>query len=150
MEKYEALGQAIYIATTAHAGQYDRGGKPYILHPLHIMTTLLFDVELAIIGVMHDVVEDSNVTLEDLTLEGFSPRVINALGLLTHRLSTPYGEYIEGICGNYDAVRVKRKDLEHNSDITRLKGATEKDLARTKKYHKAFTRLTEAKRTFEA
>ena len=149
MKKYEALSTAISIATMAHEGMYDRGGKPYILHPLHLMTSLLFDTELAIIAVLHDVVEDSDVLLEDLVHAGFSPRVTRALGLLTHTIGVPYEEYIEGICGSYDAIRVKRKDLEHNSDITRLKGITDKDLARTKKYHKAFTRLGKAKRTFE-
>ena len=149
MKKYEALSLAISIATNAHEGQYDRGGKPYILHPLHLMTQLLFDTELAIVGVLHDVVEDSDITLDDLTLLEFSPRVVGALGLLTHKPGASYEDYIEGICSDYDAIRVKRKDLGHNSDITRLKGITEKDLARTKKYHKAFTRLTRAKRAFE-
>ena len=150
MKKYEALSLAISIATKAHEGQYDRGGKPYILHPLHLMTQLLFDTELASIAVLHDVVEDSDVTLDDLTRQGFSPRIVSALRLLTHEPGVSYAGYIEGICGSYDAIRVKRKDLEHNSDITRLKGITEKDLVRTKKYHAAFIRLTKAKGAFVA
>ena len=149
MTKYESLSLAISIATCAHEGQYDRGGKPYILHPLHLMTQLLFDTELATIGVLHDIVEDSDITLDDLALLEFSPRVVAALSLLTHESDTSYEEYIEGICNSYDAIRVKRKDLAHNSDITRLKGITAKDLARTEKYHKAFIRLTNAKRAFD-
>ena len=146
MNKQKQLARAIEIATEAHSGQFDKGGKPYILHPLHLMGQLMFDTQLATIAVLHDAVEDSHWTLNDLSASGFSPRVINALILLTHDKSFSYEMYIESICTNYDAIRVKRKDLEHNSDITRLKGITEKDLARVEKYHRAFMRLGEAKR----
>lgn len=105
--------------------------------------------ELATIAVMHDVLEDSTWTLEDLADKEFSQRIMIALDLLTHKDNDPYQLYITKISGNYDAIRVKRKDLEHNSDITRLKGVTEKDLARMKKYHEAFTYLGEAKKNFE-
>ena len=113
------------------------------------MNSLLFDTQLATIAVLHDVVEDSNITLEKLKQVGMSPRVISALMCLTHKNSQSYEEYIEDICSNYDAIRVKRKDLEHNSDITRLKGVGLKDIARMEKYHKSFMRLTEAKRAYE-
>ncbi len=69
--------------------------------------------------------------------------------LLTHQKNVPYEEYIDNMCDNYDAIRIKRKDLEHNSDITRLKGVTEKDLARMEKYHKAFIKLGEARAKFK-
>ena len=113
---------------------------------------MLFDTELAIMGVLHDVIEDSggDITLERLQRVGFSSRVINGLACLTHKKEDDYLEgYIPKICQNYDAIRVKRKDLEHNSDITRLKGITPKDCARMEKYHKAFVMLTEAKRKFQ-
>ena len=152
LDKYEQLALAIEIAVRAHKGQFDRSGKPYILHPLHLMNELMFDVQLAIVAVLHDVVEDTKDTVDEITIEdlkkNFSPRVIAALILLTHG-DEPYEVYIEGICSNYDAIRVKRKDLEHNSNITRLKGIGPKDQARIVKYHKAFVRLTEAKRSFE-
>lgn len=151
MNEQEQLAKAIQLASNIHLGQYDKSGKPYILHPLRLMFQLLFDVQLATIAVLHDVIEDSNgaVTLEYLKGLGFSSRVIDALELLTHNPEDDYLEvYIPAICSNYDAIRVKRKDLEHNSDITRLKGIRPKDLARTEKYHKAFIILGEAKKEF--
>ena len=147
----EQLGLAVKIASEIHLGQFDRGGKPYILHPLHLMQQLLFDHELASIAVLHDVIEDGEgaVTIESLKQDGFSSRVCDALQLLTHKPGQEYlSEYIQGICTNYDAVRVKRKDLEHNSNITRLIGVGAKDLSRTEKYHKAFVMLGDAKLRF--
>lgn len=143
-----ALAQAISIATEAHYGQFDRSGKPYILHPLHLMSQLLYDTKLATIAVLHDVIEDSQWTIMELTEKGFSGRILDAVHLLTHQPSDSYETYIEKIATNYDAIRVKRKDLEHNSDITRLKVVTKKDLDRIEKYHKAFTRLGKAKKEF--
>lgn len=139
------LAKAISIAAQAHFGQVDKSGKAYILHPLHLMNQLMYDEELAIIAVLHDVVEDSDWELRDLAQAGFSERVINALSCLTHYSHNSYETYIEIICGNQDAITVKRKDLEHNSCITRLKGVRPKDLARIEKYHKAFLKLGEAR-----
>lgn len=148
MNKYEQLNKAINIASKAHINQYDKGGKPYILHPLHLMNQLLFDTELATIAVLHDVVEDSEISFEYLDEKGFNSRILSALILLTHDKKHSYDEYIGLISTNYDAIRVKRKDLEHNSDITRLKGVTKKDLDRIEKYHRAFIKLGNAKREF--
>lgn len=151
MNKWEQLSKAIGIATTAHAGQFDKGGKPYILHPLHLMNQLMFDPELAAIAVLHDVIEDSkNIDLEYLYRNRFSLRVINAVVCLTHLPKDSYERYIIKIAKNYDAIRVKRKDLQHNSDITRLKGVTDKDIKRMEKYHKAFLYLGEAKANFNS
>ena len=149
MNKQEQLAAAICIAAAAHHGQYDKGGKPYILHPLHLMNQLMFDTQLATIAVLHDVVEDSGVTLDELEVIGFSARVLVTVDILTHRDGVSYDDYITRISCNLDAIKVKRKDLEHNSDITRLKGVEAKDLNRMKKYHDSFVRLTEAKRIFE-
>jgi len=120
MNESEQLVEALSIAIKVHKFQLDKTGKPYILHPLHPMHQLLFDTQLATIAVLHDVIEDSNLRITDLEIAGFSDRVRIALELLTHG-SIPYGVYIERICSNYNAIRVKRKDLEHNSNITRLK-----------------------------
>jgi len=167
LTEQEQLSLAITVATQAHAstftmnadesyavinGQFDKGGKPYILHPLHLMTQLLFDTQLATIAVLHDVIEDSDFTIEDLIKMGFSKRVCIALNLLTHKKHDDYlKDYIVNIASNYDAIRVKRKDLEHNSCITRLKNKdiTKRDEVRLKKYHQAFQYLTDAKRKFE-
>lgn len=148
MKKQKLLAVAIQIAATAHMEQFDKQGKAYILHPLHLMHQFLFDTELAIIAVLHDVLEDSDVSLEYLQSFGFSDRVLSALVLLTHKDSEDYDKYIEGICTNIDAIKVKRKDLKHNSDITRLKGVRPKDFERIAKYHKAFARLTKAKHEY--
>lgn len=144
------LRDAIGIAVGAHENQFDRGGNPYILHPLHLMNQLMYDKELAAIAVMHDVIEDSHHwDLINLRIFGFSDRVLTALDLLTHKEEDSYQQYIDKISTNYDAIRVKRKDLEHNSDITRLKGVKEKDLKRMEKYHKAFIQLGKAKEEFK-
>jgi len=140
MNLQEQLSMGIRVAVVAHIGVFDRGGKPYILHPLHLMNQLLFDPELACIAVMHDVIEDSGFTIEMLEDMGFSTRVLVALELLTHIKGESYGDYIDGMRNNYDAIRVKRKDLQHNSDITRLKDLTAKSEARIVKYHWAFTK----------
>ena len=152
MNEQEQLATAINIASDIHDKIFDKGGKPYILHPLHLMSQFLFDTQLATIAVLHDVIEDSNgaISIDSLIYLGFSGRVCGVLNLLTHDKTEDYlNVYIKRICTDYDAIRVKRKDLEHNSDITRLKGITEKDLERIKKYHIAFTMLGEAKKKFK-
>ena len=144
------LGAAIGLAVKCHHNQYDRGGKPYILHPMHLMSQLMFDTELAIIAVLHDSVEDSGLTIDGLKQLGYSDRVCKAIDLLTHKDGDDYlSEYIANIATNYDALRVKRKDLEHNSDITRLKGVSMKDLERMRKYHTAFIMLGNARKVFQ-
>jgi len=151
MTTQEQLARAIQLAATVHLNQVDKSGNPYILHPLHLMHKLLFDLQLATIAVLHDIIEDSiePISIESLKAEGFSDRVLFAIDVLTHKNQDEYlTVYIKNICTNYDAIRVKRKDLEHNSDITRLKGISAKDLKRIEKYHKAFIILGEAKRNF--
>jgi len=148
----EQLAYAITLAAETHLEQFDKGGSPYILHPLHLMNQLLFDKELAIIAVLHDIVEDSDgkITIKVLGLMGYSSRITDAILLLTHDNRDTYDQYINRICNskNLDAILVKRKDLEHNSDITRMKNKFEledEDVKRLIKYHKAFVRLTIAK-----
>jgi len=148
MNNWTQLERAISIATIAHAGQFDKGGKPYILHPFHLMNQLMFDPELAEIAILHDTIEDTSVTIAYLKQQGFSLRVTDALELLTHIRGVPYEIYIEGVSTNYDALRVKRKDLQHNSDIIRLKGVTNKDIRRIEKYHRAYLYLGNAKSNF--
>ena len=138
------LDQAIALAAAQFQGKFDKGGKPYILHCLHVMNNVdQNDEELMIIAVLHDLVEDTPMVFNDLHQMGFSSRVISALYLLTRGDDEPYSEYIEGICSNEDAIRVKMADLEHNSDITRLKGLRDKDLRRIEKYHRAYEKLKE-------
>lgn len=148
MTPYEQLDLAALVSIKAHHGQFDKGGKPYWLHPFHLADQLMFDTLLAVIAILHDVVEDSEVTLEDLSAMGFEGRVITALDLLTHRKGVPYESYIRQIATNYDTIRVKRKDLKHNSCCTRLKGVTEKDHARLDKYNRAYLYLGDARAKF--
>jgi (p)ppGpp synthase/HD superfamily hydrolase len=149
MNVWKQLDKAISIAVITHANQFDRGGKPYILHPLHLMNQLMFDPELAALAVLHDVIEDGELTLDFFTNEGFSPRVVTGLGLLTHDPADTYKQYIEKMVNNYDVIRVKRKDLTHNSCTTRLKGVRPKDLDRIEKYHRAYRFLGDAKKAFQ-
>ena len=150
-KKKNMLARAISIASKGHEWQTDKAGKAYILHPLRLMFRLRTDDdELMQMAVLHDVVEDCpDWSLGELLDEGFSTRVISALQCLTHDEFVPYEDYIEKIGTNIDAIRVKKEDLRDNSDITRLKGVTEKDLLRMQKYHKAFVRLTELEKDFK-
>lgn len=134
--------KAMFIAAREHLGVRDKGGHAYILHPMRIAMRLRTnDEELMSIAILHDVIEDSKLTFEDLKTEGFSDRVINALKLLTHQKGVSYDDYIDNMRGNRDALRVKREDLRDNSDITRLKGVSEKDVARMAKYHRSFAKV---------
>jgi (p)ppGpp synthase/HD superfamily hydrolase len=135
MKKGEMLASMLVIATNAHAGQFDKGGNPYILHPLKVMHyTKSIDEEIQCIALGHDVIEDTPVTYKDLEAAGMSVRVINGIRALTKQPGQTYEEYKEGVFGNKDAMIVKSADLRHNSDIRRLKGVSEKDVARIAKY----------------
>ena len=141
------LGLAIQIAASVHINQLDKGGKPYILHPMRVMMRLRTnDSELMQIAILHDVIEDSRgeYTIEILRGLGFSKRVLDALTLLTHDPAVPYELYIEDIAKSLDTILVKMEDLRDNSDITRLKGLREKDHARLAKYCRAYDVLQTA------
>jgi (p)ppGpp synthase/HD superfamily hydrolase len=136
------LNDAIVIATNAHASQFDKGGNPYILHVLAVMHKLRSDdLELKSIAALHDTIEDTDVTYADLRAAGMSERVIDGVRALTKQRGQTYEEYKAGVFGNVDAMRVKQKDLMHNSDIRRLKGVSEKDIARVAKYMQFYTEI---------
>ena len=138
MKKGELLGKVLVLATNAHAGQFDRGGNPYILHPLKVMHYLkTTDEELQCIALLHDVIEDTNTTWEDL-------REIAAVSALTKMPGQSYDQYKQEVMANEDAMRVKMADLRHNTDIRRLKGVTEKDIARMAKYNVFYLELAAA------
>jgi len=142
MRKGEMLAKMLVIATNAHDGQFDRGGNPYILHPLKVMHYLKSDdEELMCMALGHDVIEDTSVTFKDLREAGISERVIEGIRALTKMPGQTYEEYKEGVFANKDAMKVKMADLRHNSDIRRLKGVTEKDIARIAKYNKFYLEL---------
>ena len=145
------LSTAISIAALKHEGQLDKGGLPYILHPIRVMMNLkTSDQELMCIAVLHDTVEDTDVTLMDLSGYGMSSRVIEGVDALTKRNGESYEESISRVMQNYDAILVKREDLRDNSDLTRLKGVTEKDMIRMNKYIKAYYELDQIVRARSA
>ena len=137
------LGIAINIASNAHLGQLDRGGNPYILHPLWVMHKIRhLGEDYMIVAVLHDVPEDTEVKIEHIKAAGFSDRIIDALQLLDHSDETvPYMDYIKRLAICDIARQVKLRDLEHNSKITRLKGLREKDFERLQKYQIAYDYL---------
>ena len=137
------LDRAKAIATSAHEGQVDKAGKPYIKHPMRVMN-MGKTVEEKIAGVLHDVLEDSDWTFEMLEKEGIPKDVLDALRCVT-KLSEDedYDHFIERVKTNPLAVKVKINDLKDNMDITRLGEVTEKDLARLNKYIRAYRQLTE-------
>lgn len=136
------LDKMLVIATNAHAGQFDRGGNPYILHPLRVMSYLnTDDEELMCTALGHDVIEDTKITYRDLRDAGISERVIAGIRALTKLPGQTYDEYKEGVFASVDAMRVKMADLRHNTDIRRLKGISEKDIERMVKYQKFYLEL---------
>lgn len=136
------LEQAIAVALEAHRGQKDRAGKPYILHPLRVMCRVQTDAE-KMAAVLHDVVEDSELTLEDLRARGFPEEVIEAVDCLTKREGEPYEQLIRRAGGNRIAKRVKLADLEDNMDVRRSGSLSEKDLERFNKYRRGWQILSE-------
>ena len=142
MKKGELLGKVLVLATNAHAGQFDRGGKPYILHPLKVMHYLKSDdEELQCMALLHDVIEDTKTTWDDLRDIGCTERVLNGVKALTKMPGESYDQYKERVFSNEDAMKVKMADLRHNTDIRRLKGVTEKDIIRMEKYNRFYLEL---------
>ena len=138
---HEMLQKAIQIATEAHKGQLDKSGKDYIGHPLRVMEMGRTEEE-KIVGVLHDVVEDTSWTFEALEAEGFSPEVIAALKCVTKLSENEnYDDFIERVKKNPLAMAVKINDLTDNMDIRRLPYLSDKDVKRLKKYLKAYKKL---------
>lgn len=139
--KSSPVARAFALALEAHAGQTDRAGMPYIGHVMRVMTAGRTEAE-KVVGALHDVVEDTGLTFDDLAAAGFGPEVIDALRLLTHEPDEPYDEYIERLAGNPLAVAVKINDLTDNMDLRRLTELTDRDVVRLRKYLRAYRRLT--------
>lgn len=136
------LERAIQIATEAHKGQFDKAGREYIGHPIRVMEMGKTEDE-KIVGVLHDVIEDSDWTFDRLEAEGFSPKVIAALRCVTKTSENEnYDDFIDRVKKNPLAAAVKINDLTDNMDIRRLPYLSDKDVKRLKKYLKAYKRLT--------
>ncbi len=135
------LDKAIAVATEAHTGQTDKAGQPYILHPLRLMLKFQVEIEM-IVAVMHDVIEDSNFTLNDLKKLGFSEIILEAIDYLSKKDNESYETFISRLSENKLARKIKIEDIKDNLNLARLDKITDKDLARVKKYHQALKLLT--------
>jgi (p)ppGpp synthase/HD superfamily hydrolase len=136
------LNKAIEIAAKAHRGQFDKGGNPYILHPLRVMLNCESEY-VKICAVLHDVIEDTDITLNDLKEQGFNNDIIAALHCLTKQAGETYDDFIARILPNKIACEVKLADLIDNMDLTRIPNPSEKDEARIKKYQRAIDQISD-------
>jgi (p)ppGpp synthase/HD superfamily hydrolase len=134
--------KAMKVAFEAHKNQTDKTGLPYIYHPVHLAEQMTDEVTTCA-ALLHDVAEDTDITLEALAEMGFDSEILDILRLLTHDEAVPYMEYVRKIKTNPLAVQVKLADLRHNSDLTRLDEVDEKALRRVEKYREAIKILTE-------
>lgn len=128
--------KAMKICFEAHKDQVDKSGMPYVFHPFHLAEQMQ-DEYTTVAALLHDTVEDTDITFEYLAEQGIPEEVISAIKLLTHDESVPYLDYVRIIKENDIAKAVKLADLRHNSDLTRLDVVKEKDLVRVEKYKKA-------------
>ena len=131
---------ALQIAQKAHAGQVDKAGKDYILHPMTVASYMDTDIEKTI-AYLHDVLEDTDVTVDALR-KIFPNEIVDTLIILTHRKDESYFEYIQRVSKSKLAKKVKVADLLHNLDITRIKEPTKQDYERLEKYKKSILYLT--------
>lgn len=134
------LEKAIAMAAKAHEGQLDKAGAPYVLHPLRMMLRLS-TTEERVTAVLHDVVEDCGVSLDDLRTAGFTEGVIAAIDSVTRRHEEPYEAFVRRAAMNPIGRRVKLADLEDNSDLSRIAMPSERDHERVAKYRRAIEAL---------
>lgn len=133
--------KALKLCFEAHKEQVDKTGLPYVFHPFHLAEQM--DDEISTVcALLHDVVEDTEITLEMLGEMGYPQNVLDVLALLTHDESVPYMDYVKMISTNPTATKVKIADLTHNSDVTRLDVVDKWAKKRNKKYKKALRILT--------
>lgn len=141
--------KAMEIAYNAHQGQKDKSGMPYIYHPARVAEGFTNEAE-ACVAWLHDVVEDSGTTIDDLRLEGFGEVVCTAVKVLTHKKNTPYKDYIQAISRNQIAKAVKMADLRDNMDTTRVLGEFDEGFERRMaKYHRAYRYLSGDETAFD-
>ena len=133
--------KALKLCFEAHKEQVDKTGMPYVFHPFHLAEQMR-DELTTVCALLHDVVEDSEYTFEDLQGMGFPKEVLSALRLLTHDKNVPYMDYVKTIANNPIARAVKIADLRHNSDLTRMDRVDERAIERTEKYKNALAFLT--------
>jgi (p)ppGpp synthase/HD superfamily hydrolase len=133
---------AFEIAKEAHAGQTDKAGLDYILHPQQVAAMVTTDEEKAV-ALLHDIIEDTDVTAGELLAKGLPENVVEAVKALTKKDNQNYAAYLAGVKKNRLATAVKLADLKHNSDLSRLEKITQKDRERAEKYRKAIEYLSD-------
>lgn len=133
---------ALSLCFEAHKEQKDKSGLPYVFHPFHLAEQMETE-ETTIVALLHDLIEDTDYTIEDLTNMGFDKNITDAIALMTHAADVAYMDYVREIKNNPIAKAVKLADLKHNSDLTRLDVIDEKALSRREKYLKAIAILEE-------
>lgn len=138
----DSTKKALKLCFEAHKEQVDKSGMPYVFHPFYLASQMTDEVSVTV-ALLHDVVEDTKISFDDLVSLGFSDEVIAALKLLTHEENVPYMEYVEKIKTNETAKKVKLADLRHNSDLSRLDEISPKAVERQKKYLTAIKFLEE-------
>ena len=132
--------KALKLCFEAHKNQVDKSGMPYVFHPFHVAEQMT-DEATTIVALLHDVVEDTDYTLEDLAAEGFGKDVLEAVALMTHEDDVPYLDYVAKLKDNPIARAVKLADLAHNSDLSRIGEVDEETRERLEKYQKAIALL---------
>ena len=132
---------ALSIARQAHEGQLDKAGVDYIEHPIYVASQVDTEEEKAV-ALLHDVIEDSPFTAEELLLAGLPETVVTAVQILSKKKGQEYQTYLENVKSNSLARVVKLADLKHNSDLSRLSSVTDKDLERLEKYKNAIDYLS--------
>lgn len=135
------LEDALQLAVRAHAGQKDKGGQPYILHPLRVMARMDTEAE-QMVALLHDVVEDSDITLDNLREQGYSEEIVAAVEAVSKREGEDYFDFVRRAMANPLARRVKQADLEDNMDIRRIPEITEDTHRRLARYRKAWGMVT--------
>lgn len=133
---------ALKICFDAHKDQLDKSGLPYVFHPFHLAEQMT-DEETCAVALLHDVVEDTDITLGDLEKLGFGEKILEAISLMTHNEGVDYMDYVAKIKTNPIARAVKLADLRHNSDMTRFDIVTDWDIKRAEKYKRAILLLTD-------
>ena len=134
--------KAMKLCFEAHKDQVDKSGLPYVFHPFHVAEQMEDEITTTV-ALLHDVVEDTDYTLEDLSGMGFPQKVTDALALLTHDKSISYSDYVSAIKNNHVARAVKIADLKHNSDLSRLDSISDDDMIRIEKYRRSLNELLE-------
>ena len=139
----EKTKRALRLCFDAHRDQTDKSGLPYVFHPFHVAEQMT-DETTTVVALLHDVIEDSDYTLEDIRAMGFGDDVVTALALMTHGEGVPYMDYVAGLKDNPAARAVKLADLRHNSDLSRLDVVDDKALKRVEKYAAAIRLLEDS------